>query len=60
MMTDFETRITKMRNGEKIKCPRCENVSFSAVGDPKKTKVFRCDSCQTGMTLRIPFNRVKE
>lgn len=60
MITDFESRIAKMRNGEKIKCPRCESGFFSAVGDPKNTKVFRCDSCKTGITVRIPFDRIKK
>ncbi len=57
---DSKMRIRKMRNGERIKCPHCENGYFSAVGDPEKTKVFRCDSCQTGMILRIPFKKTKE
>lgn len=55
MKTELEERIEKMRNGEKIKCPHCENGYFSAVGDPKSTKVFRCDACQTGMILTVPF-----
>ena len=44
MKTESEKRIEKMRNGEKIKCPRCKTGLFSAVGDPKTTKVFRCDT----------------
>ena len=48
-------RIEKMRNGEKIKCPRCEDGYISAVGDPKKTNVFRCDKCPTGITLTFPM-----
>lgn len=50
-------RIGKMRNGEKIKCPRCKDGFISAVGDPKTTKTFRCNSCETGITLTIPFKR---
>ena len=46
-----------MRNGEKIKCPKCENGFFSAIGDPKTTKVFRCDSCQTGMVLTVLYEK---
>ena len=60
MNTDFNERIEKMRNGEKIKCPRCEGGFFSAVGDPKTTKVFRCDTCQTGMTLTVPLDISKK
>ena len=47
--------IEKMRNSERIKCPRCNDGFFSAVGDPKTTKVFRCDTCNTGMILTIPY-----
>ena len=53
MKTNSELRIEKMRNGEKIKCPRCETGFISAVGDPKTTKVFRCGCCETGMILRV-------
>lgn len=54
MNTDFNERIKKMRSGEKIKCPKCEDGFISAVGEPKSTKVFRCDHCQTGMVLTVP------
>ena len=55
MKTNSELRIEKMRNGEKIKCPRCESGFISAIGDPKSTKVFRCDRCDIGIVLRIPL-----
>ena len=57
MKTPTQIRIEKMRNGEKIKCPRCKDGYFSAVGDMKTTKVFRCDSCKTGMVLTIPMKK---
>lgn len=60
MKTESEKRIEKMRNGEKIKCPRCKDGLFSAVGDPKTTKVFRCDTCETGMVLTVPYNNIEE
>ena len=60
MKTDHDLRIEKMRNGEKIKCPKCESGFFSAVGDPKTTKVFKCDTCQTSITLTIPYNGTKK
>ncbi len=50
-------KIDKMRNGEKIKCTKCKNGFVSAVGDPKTTKVFRCDSCETSMVLTVPYNK---
>lgn len=53
MKTNTEQRIEKMRNGEKIKCPRCEDGFISAIGNPKTTLVFGCDRCQTGISLRI-------
>ena len=60
MLSDSNSRIEKMRNGEKIKCPRCETGFFSAVGDPKTTNIFRCDNCQTGMILTIPLNKMQK
>lgn len=53
-------RIEKMRNGEKIKCPRCEKGYISAIGEPENTKTFRCDTCQIGITLTIPYNKITE
>jgi uncharacterized protein (DUF983 family) len=47
--------VKKMRNGEKIKCPRCENGYIAAVGNPKIANVFKCDTCKTGMTLTVPY-----
>ena len=46
-------RMRRMRNGEKIKCPLCEDGFWSAVGDPKTTKVFRCDGCQKSLVQTI-------
>lgn len=60
MKTDLDERIHKLRSGEKVKCPKCESGFFSAVGEPKTTKVFRCDTCQTGMTLTVPLNILKK
>ena len=57
MKTKTEERIATMRNGGKIKCPRCNDGYISAAGDPKTTHVFKCNHCETGMTLRVPLNR---
>ena len=38
-------KIEKMRNGEKIKCPRCDTGFISAVGNPQTTYLFRCNNC---------------
>ena len=57
MKTETERRIEKMRNGEKLQCPRCKEGRFSAVGDPMTTNVFRCDHCSTGMVLTEKMNR---
>ncbi len=35
MKTKNEERIKKMRDGEKLKCPRCEKGFVSAVGNPE-------------------------
>ena len=59
MVIIMNDNVKRMRNGEKIKCPRCEHGFFSAVGDPKTTNVFRCDSCETGMVLTIPHSKLK-
>lgn len=50
-------RIETMRNGGKIKCPKCADGYISAVGDPKKTNVFKCSHCATGMTLHVPLSK---
>lgn len=55
MKNKSEERIEKMRNGEKVKCPRCSDGFFSAAGNPKTTNVFRCDHCQTGFVLTVPL-----
>lgn len=57
MVADSINRIEKMRNGEKIKCPKCEDGFFSAVGDPKTTKVFKCDKCKASMVLTVPYKK---
>ena len=59
MKTANEIRIEKMRNGEKIKCPRCDQGYISAAGDPQTTNVFRCDCCKTGIVLRVSPNYLK-
>lgn len=46
-------RLKKLMNGEKLKCPRCENGYIAAVGDPKTTNVFKCDCCQTAIVPRV-------
>ena len=58
MTTQSEQRIQKMRNGEKLKCPKCEKGFVSAVGNPKTTKVFRCNDCGTSIVLTIPYNAI--
>ena len=57
MVTESQKRIERMRNGEKIKCPKCTDGYFSAIGDPKSTKVVRCDKCETAMVLTVPYNK---
>lgn len=42
-----------MRNGKKIKCPRCEDGYISAVGNPEMTNVFKCNKCETGIVLTV-------
>lgn len=44
-------RIEMMRNGKKIKCPKCEKGFVYAVGEPSTAYVFKCDSCNTGMVM---------
>ena len=60
MKIESEKSIEKMRNCEKIKCPICKTGLFSAVGDPKTTKVFRCDTCETGIVLTVAYKSTKE
>ena len=53
MKTASEIRIEKMRNGEKLQCPRCKDGYVSAVGNPLTTKVFKCDICGMSIVLTI-------
>lgn len=53
MKTPTEIRIEKMRNGEKIKCPSCQDGYIAAVGNPKTTNVFSCDTCKVSMVLTL-------
>lgn len=46
-------RIKQMRNGKKIKCPRCEDGYISAVGNPETTNVFKCNKCEIGIVLTV-------
>lgn len=55
MKTRTEERIEKMRNGEKLPCPRCSGGLFSTVGDPKTTNTFGCNKCSLRMTLTVPI-----
>lgn len=57
MKMQSEQRIQKMRNGEKIKCPKCEKGFISAVGDPKTTRTFSCNHCQTSVVLTVPYSK---
>ena len=45
METNSQKRQKIMRNGGKIKCPKCEGGFIAAVGNPETTNVFRCDTC---------------
>lgn len=53
-------RIKRMRNGEKIKCSRCEDGYISAVGNPKTTNVFKCDKCGKGIVLTAARESAQE
>ena len=53
-------RIEKMRNGEKIKCKRCENGFCGAVGNPKTTNIFKCDICGVGIVLTVPYKPINK
>jgi uncharacterized protein (DUF983 family) len=45
-------RIERMRNGEKVKCPKCADGFISAVGEPSTAHVFKCDGCGTSMVMK--------
>ena len=55
--TESMKRIERMRNGEKIKCPKCEDGFFSAVGNPETTRIFKCSHCKLGMSLTVPMKQ---
>ena len=50
--------IQKMRNGEKIKCPKCKGFII-AVGNPKTTPLFKCNECGKSMRLTIKHHKLK-
>lgn len=56
MKTKTEERVELMRRGERLKCPRCSEGFFSAIGDPKTTLVFGCNKCEAGMVLTVPID----
>lgn len=56
MKTKTGERVELMRRGERIKCPRCSDGFFSAIGDPKTTLVFGCNKCKAGMVLTVPID----
>lgn len=45
-------RIERMRNGEKVKCPKCADGFVSAVGNPSEAYLFRCSDCGTSMVMK--------
>lgn len=55
MKTTTEDRVERMRNGEKLPCPRCSGGLFFAVGNPKTTNIFSCNKCNLKMTLTVPI-----
>ena len=57
-LVEHRKRIERMRNGEKLKCPRCKAEAFGALGNPETSKVFRCSQCGCGMSLTVPM-RIK-
>lgn len=60
MKTKTEERVEFMRQGGSIKCPKCSDGFFSAIGDPKTTLVFGCNKCKAGMVLTIPIDASQE
>ena len=48
-----QERMKILRNGGKIKCPRCENGYISALGNPKTAVSFHCNQCPTGMNYTL-------
>lgn len=42
-------RIERMRNGEKVKCPKCADGFISAVGEPGTAYLFKCSECGTSI-----------
>lgn len=45
-------RIERMRKGEKVKCPKCDDGFISAVGEPSEAYFFKCDGCGISMVMR--------
>ena len=52
-INDNIERIALMRKGQQIKCPKCNQGFFVAVGDPITTKAFKCNYCPAKIILSI-------
>lgn len=43
--------LIKLRNGESVKCHKCNIGYIIPVGNYKTTRVFYCDKCDYSITL---------
>lgn len=47
-LTPEETNdmLKRLRNGEKVQCPFCENGEFVTKGDYRTSSGFQCNNCK--------------
>lgn len=48
---EVDEAIEKVRQGKEGICPVCKKGKLIAVGNPKTTKAFHCDTCKTKCNL---------
>lgn len=52
-MTPIELNemIKRLRNGEKVECPKCKKGIFVTSGDYKTSPGFHCDYCKVRLNI---------
>lgn len=48
---EVDEAIEKVRQGKEAICPVCKKGKLIAVGNPKTTKAFHCDTCKAKCNL---------
>lgn len=55
----LEDIVKRLRKGEKVECPLCQNGYLEPVGDYRTTYAFRCNGCGERLLME-PMTRKKQ